>query len=417
MNNKVLCVDDDANVLEGYRRGLRKLFPIETALGAEQALTLLDTQEPYAVIVSDLRMPGMDGIQLLSKVRERAPDTVRIMLTGFADLQTAVEAVNEGNIFRFLTKPCPSQLLAKALVAGVEQHRLVKAEKELLEQTLKGAIKVLSDVLALTNPTAFGHASRVRRLVRKVCEELKLDNTWQFEIAAMLSQIGCVTVPPDTLERIYHGHLLRPEETQMLEAHPAVGRDLVANIPRLDGVAAIIGYQQKRFDGSGVPADGVAGRDIPLGARILKMALDYDELKWSGLTNTDVFTELRGRAGWYDPEILEALLLACGPDAPLETREVRIVELLPTMTLAEDVTTREGTLVVAKGQEITASLCQRLKNFAGKRTLAEPIRVFVRAAGDSGSRTRDFALGQSKARTQTTQFFKDASIATAPRRT
>jgi len=378
MTRRILFVDDDPNVLEAYQRGLRKLFQIETALGAERALTMLDAKRPYDVIVSDMRMPGMDGIQLLGKVREHAPDTVRIMLTGFADLQTAVEAVNEGNIFRFLTKPCPPQTLAKALLAGVEQHRLVKAEKELLGKTLKGAIKVLSDVLSLTNPTAFSHASRVRRLVRKLCDELKVDNAWQYEIAAMLSQIGCVTVPPDTLDRVYHGDVLRPEEVQMLEAHPRVGCDLVANIPRLEGVAEIIGYQQKRFDGSGIPSDSVAGRDIPLGARILKVALDYEELKWSGLTDINASIELRGRAGWHDPEVLEVLRKISGPESPVEIQEVQIKDLTTNMTLAEDVATVEGALLVAKGQEVTASLCQRLKNFARRRSLTEPIRVLVR---------------------------------------
>ena len=140
MTEKILCVDDEANILEAHQRGLGKQFHIETALGAEQALGQIDAQGPYTVVVSDMRMPGMDGVQLLSEVRKRAPDSVRIMLTGFADLQTAIEAVNEGNIFRFLTKPCPQETLAKALSAGIEQYRLVTAEKELLAKTLRGAI-------------------------------------------------------------------------------------------------------------------------------------------------------------------------------------------------------------------------------------------------------------------------------------
>lgn len=379
MSEKILCVDDDPNILEAYKRGLRKLFHIETALSGAEALKVIASQGPFAVVVSDMRMPGMDGIQFLTAVKERAPESVRIMLTGNSDQETAIEAVNEGNIFRFLTKPCSPQTVAKSLVAGIEQYRLVRAEKELLEKTLRGAIKLLSDVLSLTNPTAFGHASRVRRIVRKLCEELKVDNPWQFEIAAMLSQIGCVTVPPDTLEKVYHGRTLKAEESQMLEDHPAVGRDLVANIPRLEGVGEIIGYQQKRFDGSGIPSDSVAGRDIPLGARILKVALDYDALKWSGLADTDVLVELRGRTGWYDSEVLAVVGKVSGFAAPVEVQEVRIKDLAPMMTLAEDVTTAEGTLVVGKGQEVTPSLCQRLKNFARKRKLEEPIRVLVRA--------------------------------------
>ena len=385
MTKKVLCVDDEANILEAYQRGLRKQFDIETALGAEQALAKIDAQGPYAVVVSDMRMPGMDGIRLLSEIRQRAPDSVRVMLTGFADLQTTVEAVNEGNIFRFLTKPCPPQILAQALSAGIEQYRLVTAEKELLEKTLRGAVKVLTDVLSLTNPTAFGHASRVRRLVRKLCEELGIDDSWQFEIAAMLSQIGCVTVPPDTLDKVYHSRTLKPEEVQMLQAHPAIARDLVANIPRLENVAGIIAYQQKRFDGSGTPSESLAGSDIPLGARILKVALDYDTLKWSGDTDIQVMVELRQRSGWYDPEVLAALETVVGFETALEIQEIGLKDLTTYMIIAEDVTTTDGMLLVTKGQEVTPSLRQRLRNFAKSTRIKEPVHVLMQVK--AGART------------------------------
>ena len=379
MTEKILCVDDEANILDAHQRGLRKQFHIETALGAEKALAQIDAHGPYAVVVSDMRMPGMDGIQLLREVRHRAPDSVRVMLTGFADLQTAMEAVNEGNIFRFLTKPCPPETLAKVLTAGIEQYRLVTAEKELLEKTLRGAIKVLTNVLSLTNPTAFGHASRVRKVIQKLCRKMELKNSWEFEIAAMLSQIGCVTVPPDTLDKMYHGRTLRAEEIQMLQAHPAVGRDLVAHIPRLENIAESIAYQQKRFDGSGTPPDSLAGSDIPLGARILKVALDYDTLKWSGDTDIQVMVELRQRSGWYDPEVLAALDTVIGFEIALEIQEIGIKDLTTRMIVAVDVTSTDGTLLVSKGQEVTPSLRQRLRNFAQNGKLQEPLHILVRA--------------------------------------
>ncbi len=388
MSRKVLCVDDDPNILNAYKRGLRKLFQIETAAGGAEGLKAIASQGPFAVVVSDMRMPGMDGIQFLTAVKERAPESVRIMLTGNSDQQTAINAVNEGNIFRFLTKPCSLEHLAKALTAGIEQYRLITAEKELLGKTLKGAIKILSEVLSLTNPTAFGHASRVRGVVRDLCKELELENSWQFEIAAMLSQIGCVTIPPDTLEKMQKGEDLAADESKMLESHPKVGRDLVANIPRLEVVSRIIGYQQKRFDGSGIPSDSVAGSDIPLGARILKIALDYDALKWSGLADSDVLIELSGRVGWYDPQILEKVGNIRGATGPVSIRNVRMRELTTMMTLAEDVTTIEGSLVVGKGQEVTPSLRERLKNFSRHREIKEPIRVIVQMDSRSPAMAR-----------------------------
>jgi len=388
VSKKILCVDDDPNILNAYKRGLRKLFQIETAAGGAEGLEAIASVGPFAVVVSDMRMPGMDGIQFLGAVKKHAPESVRIMLTGNADQQTAVDAVNEGNIFRFLTKPCPPERLAETLTAGIEQYRLITAEKELLGKTLRGAIKLLSEVLSLTNPTAFGHASRVRGVVRDLCKELKVENSWQYEIAAMLSQIGCVTIPPDTLEKMHKGEDLTTDESKMFESHPKVGRDLIANIPRLEGVSQIIGYQQKRFDGSGPPSDSVAGSDIPLGARILKIALDYDALKWSGVADSDVLVELSGRIGWYDPQIMEKVGNIGGAAAPVALREVRMRELTSMMTLAEDVTTVDGSLVVGKGQEVTPSLCERLKNFSRSRKIKEPIRVIVRTDSMSPAMAR-----------------------------
>ena len=377
MSKRILCVDDEPKVLSAFQRQLHEQFHIETAVGGAEALEVLASKGPFAVIVSDMRMPGMDGIQFLAAAKDRAPESVRMMLTGCADQETAIEAVNEGNIFRFLTKPCPPERLAKALTAGIEQYRLVTAEKELLEKTLRGAIKVLSDVLSLANPMAFGHASRVRRLIRELCKEMNVDKPWQLEIAAMLSQIGCVTVPSDTLEKVYHRRPLQEEESQMLEAHPAIGRDLVRNIPRLEDVAQIIAYQQKCFDGSGIPSDSVAGEAIPLGARILKVALDYEILKWGGRTGLEAVIALRKQSQWYDPDALAALEAVVKSEESFDVQDVAMKDLGLYAILAEDVITPDGTLIVGKGQEVTPSLYYRLKNFARKRGLEDQIRIRI----------------------------------------
>ena len=118
MTDKILCVDDDPNILQAYQRALHKQFPIEAALGGEEALAAVAHRGPYAVVVADMRMPGLTGVEVLARIRQMAPDTVRMMLTGNADQQTALEAVNEGHIFRFMTKPCPPDAFAKALTAG-----------------------------------------------------------------------------------------------------------------------------------------------------------------------------------------------------------------------------------------------------------------------------------------------------------
>ena len=276
MTDKVLFVDDEPNVLFAYQRELRKQFDVETALGAEEGLRAVGTRGPFAVVVSDFRMPRIDGNRFLTVVKKVAPDTVRMILTGYADVNTAINAVNEGNIFRFLTKPCAADVLTKALQAGIEQYRLITAERELLEKTLSGSIKVLTELLALVNPEAFGRCSRIRNCVRKIAEQMELPDLWQLETAALLSQIGCVIFPEEVLKKLVANQELSKGEAQAFSMHPGIGSSLISSIPRMETIADIIKYQEKHFDGMGFPLDSRKGSDIPVGARLLKVALGFD---------------------------------------------------------------------------------------------------------------------------------------------
>lgn len=196
MNNKVLLVDDDLNVLQAYTRTLRGHFRISTADNGTDGIQILKEEGPFAVVVTDFRMPEMDGIQFLTQAKEFAPDTIRIMLSGQADLEVSIQAVNEGNIFRFLNKPCPTDQLIKVLCTAIEQYRLVMSERELLEKTLKGSVKLLLDISNAVNPRTFSRASRLRTTANAIAVRLKVENSWEVELAAMLSQIGCTTIPP-----------------------------------------------------------------------------------------------------------------------------------------------------------------------------------------------------------------------------
>ena len=134
--NKILFVDDEPQILKGFQRQLSDVFDVDIAVGGMEGIAKIENHGPYAVVVSDMHMPGLDGIQFLSKVKEHFPDTVRMMLTGHADVEVAMGAVNTGNIFRILTKPCTRENLCTSLNAGLDFYRLIRAEKELLEQTL-----------------------------------------------------------------------------------------------------------------------------------------------------------------------------------------------------------------------------------------------------------------------------------------
>ncbi len=377
ISEKILFVDDDPNILASFKRTLRKRYDLDTAVGPEEGLEAVGRYRSYALVISDLRMPVMDGIQFLSKVREISPETIRMILTGNADLQAAIDAVNQGNIFRFLTKPCPPETLQLAVDAGLQQYRLIRAEKELLEKTLRGAIRILTDVLSLVNPEAYGRASRIRRYARDVGDRLGYPKVWQLETAAMLSQIGCIVLPEDSLKKIYYGKDLTPEEWQLFRMYPSVGADLIAKIPRMEEISEIISYQEKHFDGGGIPKDDRRGEAIPLGSRILKVVLDFDALESRGLPRAAAVNQMRKRDGCYDPTVLKALEEVLGDEARFQVKELPLQELQLNMIVGEDVLSLKGVLLIAKGQEITPALLERLKNFAKTVGVKEPIRVLI----------------------------------------
>ncbi len=298
---KILCVDDEANVLASLKRALRGRFDVQTAGGGREGLEIIESSAPFAVVVADMRMREMDGIEFLTKVQNLAPDTVRVMLTGNADMETAVRAVNEGNIFRFLIKPCPAKALIQAISAAAELYRLIIAGRELLEGTLRGSVKVLTDVLSLVNPVAFGRASRVCHYVKHITERLGLENAWEFEVAAMLSQIGCVTLPAETVAKISTGQELADHEKKMLASHPAAGAKLISSIPRLESVAEMIA-------GQAAPCEGPqCGDEVAIGAQMLKVATEFDKRVTRGIPPSAALAQLRGKPEEFASEIVGAL--------------------------------------------------------------------------------------------------------------
>lgn len=381
MSTKILCVDDEANVLEGLQRTLRKRFQLDVAVGGAAGLLRLENDGPYAVVMVDMQMPEMNGIEFLRQATERWPDTVRLMLTGNADQHTAVEAVNHGHVFRFLNKPCEPDSLINALEATLRQYQLVTAERDLLERTLSGSVKLLTETLAMTDPAAFGRALQLRDAMRRFALHRKVPQTWDLELAAMLAPIGCLALPASVLQRSRDGLTLTGAEKDMLARVPETGGQLLAHIPRLEGVAQIVRYQQKNFDGSGHPNDAVAGCDIPLGARILRVLNDLHLLEERKVPRFKALDALRSCHGHYDPKVLESVAVYFDLARPAELlatpdpRRVTLKELRVGHELTVGIHTRDGTLIVSAGTTLTQMHLEKVRNFAELSGIEEPLFV------------------------------------------
>jgi len=369
-NRRVLCVDDETNVLEGLERSLFESFDVLTAKSGADGLGLIRAEGPFAAVVSDMRMPEMDGAAFLSAVKRNAPDTVRILLTGHADVDAAIAAVNRGNIYRFLCKPCPQDQLVDTLEEAIRLFRLVTAERDLLEKTLKGSVKVLTDVLSLAAPVAFSRAGPLKSYISHMVKYLELKGGWKFELAAMLSQIGCITLPTDTLDRVYAGREISESEQKMLEAHPETGYRLLSNIPRLEPIAEMIRRQDD------LDAGGPCTEEVKTGAMMLKAAQAVDLLVTQGQLVHVAARQLQSSEK-YDQQLLIALEDYRRSEGSEVVKSLRFKELRTFMILAEDVRAANGYVIFKKDREINNALLEKLSNFAAGIGVIEPIRVKI----------------------------------------
>lgn len=370
---EILCVDDESRIVEGLALHLRKDYRVHTALGGDEGMAKLNELGGVAVVISDMRMPVMDGATFLKRVMRAYPEATRILLTGEPGRDAAVQAVNEGQIFRFLTKPCPPEVLKSAIDAAVIQHRLVIAERLLMQETLVGCIQALVDVLAITNPVAFGRASRLKRMVMSFAEALGHKDFWQLEAATMLSQIGYLSLPVELVEKLYYGERLTPEEVLLAGGVPEVAGKLLGHIPRLEPVLQIL----NAINADDAQLKKLGDGTIGLGARILCIALEYDSLCAQGHNVNLAMQAVRGKSARFGEVLVEQFsALVGGVTGRTEVQEMPLRLVRPGMTIMDDLRTHLGTLLVPRGFEVSETFLARLHNF-GSGILAEKVRVLV----------------------------------------
>jgi CheY-like chemotaxis protein len=370
MGKRVLMVDDEPRVLDAMRRVLRG-YDIVTAdsgeAGLERQREAAEAGDPFAVIVSDMRMPGMDGARFLAAARAADPDAVRLILSGQADLEATIAAVNEADLFRFLTKPCEPDELSRALDDALRQHELVLAERELLARTLRGTVDVLTELLSLAAPEAFSRAARLRGLTEAAGTALGCADDWRLPVAAGLSQIGCIAIPGPVMHSVEAGGALPQAEAAMFAGHPELARRLLEHIPRLADVAGWVGRQPVDADAPPPPDAAPAELAFAAAAAFLR-ALET--------TGTPARAANRLQGAGYPPVVVQALKDTAAALAPAGVpREVTAAHVRTGMLLEQDVVTVTGMVLVRKGEQVTDTLALRIQNFADSVGVVEPILV------------------------------------------
>ena len=426
----LLLVDDEPLILRSLRALFRgEHYRVQAAGSGAEALDCL-ARQPVDVLVTDMRMPGMDGRALLGEVKQQYPEVMRIVLSGYAEPDRVMETVNEVGIFAYVGKPWDNADLRLKVERAAEQRRLrqlvqtrnaelkalnAKLEAKVeartaqlkrawdylvlnmldLEESYRAVVNVLSHVTEQRLPEVRRHADRVARTAVALARALRLPRAevTDVETAALLQNIGLLGFPDEVLNQ--SPPALDAAQQAAYRRHPLIAETALQGITAMREVARIIRAHHEAFDGSGYP-DGLRGEAIPLGARIIALAGDYEDLRGDADDGTPaaVATVLATLKPWvgrrYDPQVFDALTMvaerANGQQelwtAPVLT--LRSSDLRPGMVLFDKIVSRDGALLLGAGQALSAvsiGAIQRLEQAEDVRRL---FRVYQPAADDAG---------------------------------
>jgi CheY-like chemotaxis protein len=373
MAARVLFVDDDVSLLKSIERNLCFDYDLSIAESGQLALDLISGKEPFSVVITDMRMPGMDGIRFINEARKISPDSIYLMLTGNQDVDTSIKAVNQGQVFRFLTKPCETADIKMGIDAAHRQYELVHAEKELLHKTFVGAVSLMTDVVETLHPDTMQHSQRVDGVMRACEEALGFKGNWEFRLAAKLSLVGLALLPCDEQVRFQHLGPNEPESKLLLEKMALTSSRLIARIPRLERVSEIL-RKQAAVNPSAFQ-EPYAEDSADLGATLLTIAVHWSNLINHGLRTEEALVELRQAVPGL-PQIIEDALLEMEADArDRQPVELPLADLAEGMVLYDNVVSEDGALLLRSGRRLTHSVIEKMKlHFQGRAGL-RPIFV------------------------------------------
>jgi CheY-like chemotaxis protein len=364
---RILMVDDEPNLLAGYRRLLGQVFAIATAEGGPNALASIRQDGPFPVVVTDMRMPEMDGVAFIAAARAISPDTVFLMLTGNADQATAIRAINEGAVFRFLNKPCTPEDLQAAIHAALRQHELLTSERVLLRNTLTGSVRVLVESLTTASPHLAAVTAAVRRNVAHIADALHMSDEWRFQLAGSLCLFGHVALPDADLND--------PLREDVLARSAAIGSRLLRHIPRIEDAVDMIAAQREPGPFAPLTSNPAPGARRNLGAWILRAAVDLERARAQGLgaEPAAAVAALRAFRSTYPDLLLTAVEAAVSSQQPAGNhqasakegapRSLPVEQLRPGMIVAGEIKDRTGKLLLGGGQDLSELSIERIRAF------------------------------------------------------
>lgn len=417
MTDKILFVDDEKDVLKSLLRlFMDEPYEVFTFDAPSRALKEMKTTE-FAAVISDQRMPLMEGTEFLQKVREKRPDTVRIILTGYADLEAAVDAINKGNVYSFINKPWDEATLLHTVRNAVDHYNLTAENRRLFEVTRKQneelaslnknlerlvdirtkkikrlldevedgfhrIIHVFTELMELFDSQLGGHAKRVARLSKEIAEQYEMGekDIELIELSALLHDIGLIGIPRELLEK--NEQDLKKHEKGLIRQHPEIGLSLIKGIVGLKDAGMLVKCHHENMDGSGYPA-GLKNDEIPLGARIIRLADAYDRMvNRNGISPENAISSLKMRSSRaYDPGVLSRLVDMYGNFEKIAEDEIPVLlhDLKSGMVLTRPIETASGRLLLPEDKEISELLIQKIRQFNEVDPIVDTI--FVDRAG------------------------------------
>ncbi|TSA05996.1 MAG: response regulator [Deltaproteobacteria bacterium] len=397
----ILLVDDEENILSSLQRLLRREnYNVITNASPEKALEILK-HEPVSLIISDQRMPEMDGTEFLEKAGEIQPEAIRIILTGYADISAAMAAINQGQVYRFVTKPWNDLDLKATIGQAIDFYNLRQENQRLFDLTVRQnaelkdlnenlekkveertqeikrlykelqssyfkTIRIFTDLMQMYDPALGGHVKRVAVLSRLLAEKCDLqgEELDVVEAAGSLHDVGLIGIPREIIRK--KGSERTAAEEALYRQHPNLGYTILNLAPKLDQVSILVKSHHEWFDGAGYP-DRLKKEEIPLGARIIAVADGYDHLlARGGISKEDALFYLRKLAGSaLDPVVVSVAVKVLSTIKTADRAEVAVTlaDLQPDMVLARELRTHTGRLLMPKDAVLKEAYLEKVKKF------------------------------------------------------